>query len=331
VDVALRDIAAGEELTVDDEPLEASPDALAATPASAGAPLRIVTLNLYHGGPASGLWGDDGDLERRLARVAGELRALGPDVVGLQEASWTWRRGSVAARLAEALGFHHVYVPTTTRLLPVPLLGHLVIRAMNFSEGPAVLSRFPIVDWEVHDLPRCVKRWDPRVLVRAELQTPAGRLDVYSTHTSRDDCQLSHIAEVVDSRRDAGAVLTGDLNTVERTPALQAMLAATGLVDAFRAVNPAAPGSTVWQRIRAAEPTVSRRVDYVLVRAAAGGDVRVVGSRVILDRPEPTAEGPLWPSDHYGVVGDVELIPPGRTAREGAVTPPPSTSQRGWG
>ncbi|MCL6640938.1 MAG: endonuclease/exonuclease/phosphatase family protein [Candidatus Rokubacteria bacterium] len=297
---------------------------LATTPAS-GATLRIVTLNLYHGGPASGLWGDDADLERRLAMVARELRALGPDIVALQEASWGWRRRSVAARLADALGFpHHVYVPTTTRILPLPLLGHVVIWAMNFSEGPAVLSRYPIVEQEVHDLPRCVRRWDPRVLLRAEVRTPSGRLEVYSTHTSRDDCQLARIAEVLGPRGDAGAVLAGDLNTVEQAPGFRALLEAAGLVDAFRAANPATPGPTVWQRIRAAEPTVSRRVDYVLVRAAAGGDVHVLGSRVILNRPEQTEDGPLWPSDHYGVMADVEWV-----AREGAEAPPPSVPQRG--
>jgi endonuclease/exonuclease/phosphatase family metal-dependent hydrolase len=281
---------------------------LAATPAPAG-PLRVVTFNLYHGGPASGLWGDDGDLERRLARVARELRALAPDVVGLQEASWGWRRGSVAARLAEALGLHHVWVPTTTRLLPVPLVGHLIIGAMNFSEGPAVLSRFPILEREVHDLPRCVKRWDLRVLLRAEVETPAGRLDVYATHTSRDDCQLRRIGELVSARRRHGAVLAADLNTTEQAPALRALRQATGLVDAFRAVNPSEPGFTVWQHLRAAEPTVSRRVDYILVRAGPGGEVRVHSSRVILDRPEQTEQGPLWPSDHYGVVADVEWRP----------------------
>lgn len=288
--------------------------ALLVTPASA-ATLRIVTFNLYHGGPTSGLWGDDGDLERRLAVVTRELRALGPDIVGLQEASWGWRRGSVAARLAEGLGLHHVYVPTTTRVLPVPLLGHLIIGAMNFSEGPAVLSRFPILAREIHDLPRCLKRWDPRVLLRAEVETPAGRLDVYSTHTSRDDCQLGRIAEVVGSRRQVGVILTGDLNTVEHAPALQALREETGLVDAFRVANPGEPGLTVWQRLRAPAPTVSRRVDYILVRAAAGGEVRVLGSRVVLDRPEPTEEGPLWPSDHYGVVADVEWRPASATAR----------------
>jgi endonuclease/exonuclease/phosphatase family metal-dependent hydrolase len=295
---------------------------LAAAPAS-GATLRIVTFNLYHGGPASGLWGDDADLERRLAMVVRELRVLDPDVVALQEASWSWRRRSVAARLADALGFpHHVYVPTTTRILP--LLGHVVIWAMNFSEGPAVLSRFPIVVREVHDLPRCLKRWDPRVLLRAEVETPAGRLEVYSTHTSRDDCQLARIADVLGPRRGAGAVLAGDLNTVEHAPGFRTLLEAAGLVDAFRAANPATAGPTVWQRIRAAEPTVSRRVDYVLVRAAAGGDVRVLGSRVVLNRPEQTEDGPLWPSDHYGVVADVEWV-----AREGAEAPPPAGPQRG--
>ena len=45
-------------------------------------PLRVVTFNLLHGGPWSGLTGDDDDLERRLELMVAQLRALeheGPD------------------------------------------------------------------------------------------------------------------------------------------------------------------------------------------------------------------------------------------------------------
>jgi len=64
--------------------------AAAAAPARASdsaRPLRVVTFNLFHGGPASGLTGDTSDLDTRLAIVIEELRRLAPDVVALQEAS----------------------------------------------------------------------------------------------------------------------------------------------------------------------------------------------------------------------------------------------------
>jgi hypothetical protein len=59
--------------------------ATAAAPARASdsaRPLRVVTFNLFHGGPASGLTGDTRDLDTRLATVIEELRRLAPDVQG---------------------------------------------------------------------------------------------------------------------------------------------------------------------------------------------------------------------------------------------------------
>ena len=175
--------------------------------------LRVLTLNLYHGGPSSGLIGDGGQLEARLTMVIAELRALRPDVVALQEASDGWGRGNVAARLAAALGLHHVHAPATSRLSPLALLNRLLVFAMNFNEGPAVLSRFPIASSTVHDLPRCERALHPRVMLEAEIATPWGPLRVYSTHTERDACQHERIAELVAARRGPlPSILMGDFN-----------------------------------------------------------------------------------------------------------------------
>ena len=81
-------------------------------------PLRIVTINLLHGGMTSELAGRGQHLEERLTKVVRELRTLDADVVGVQEASRGRRRGDVAARLASALGFHHVYAPAAPRWPP---------------------------------------------------------------------------------------------------------------------------------------------------------------------------------------------------------------------
>src|SRR6185503_6409604 len=73
---------------------------LAGAPAAAaerGRPLRVVSLNLYHGGVTSVRWGDGDLLERRLAMVVEQLRQIGPDVIGVQEASTGRDRGNVVA------------------------------------------------------------------------------------------------------------------------------------------------------------------------------------------------------------------------------------------
>src|SRR5437763_5225505 len=80
--------------------------------------------------------------------VVRELRTLDADVVGVQEASRGRRRGDVAARLASALGFHHVYAPAAPRW-------PLVSRVLGLEEGPAVLSRFPVVTSHAHPIDGC--------------------------------------------------------------------------------------------------------------------------------------------------------------------------------
>jgi len=273
-------------------------------------PLRVVTFNPFHGGPASSWTGDTEDLDARLGMVLDELRGLAPDVVALQAASEGRRRGVVARRLAEALGFHYVFEPATTRVSPIGFFNRLVVTLLDFAEGPAVLSRFAITSSEVYELPRCLKRLEPRVLLRADVATPRGPLAVFTTHTTDDPCQLRRIGEIVRARAAHGPiVLTGDLNRLETSDGMEALNGPGGLVDAFRAAHPGAVGATVYQRIDAAGPTATRRVDYIFVGGVADGGRAVCASRVILDRPGHRSDGrALWPSDHYGVLADLAIF-----------------------
>lgn len=274
----------------------------------ASAVLRVVTFNLLHGGPSSGLWGDDHHLDARLDLVVRELRAIDPDIVGLQESSISGRR-HVAARLAAELGLHWTHASATRRVSGIGLLDRLLVWAMNFEEGPAVLARWPISEAEVLDLPRCVKFYDPRVVLRAAVETPHGRLQVFSTHLAHDACQAKRLGEIV--RAHSGplpALVMGDFNASESTAWIQALVRETGLVDAYRAANPTAAGPTVWQRPAAPDPTVTRRVDYIFVRPGTTLPARVSASDVILSTPGRLANGiTLWPSDHYGVLAELTL------------------------
>ncbi|HXH83808.1 MAG TPA: endonuclease/exonuclease/phosphatase family protein [Candidatus Tectomicrobia bacterium] len=276
----------------------------------AGTSLRAVTFNMLHGGPWSWFTGDDGDLETRLTMIVDELRALRPDVIALQEVPHSRRHGNVAARIAEQLGLHWAHAPSVDRVFSIRLFGWLATRLIGFDAGPAVLTRLPITDTRTHELPRCAQRFVPRVLLEATVQSPVGPLAIFSTHTSRDDCQIARLAELVHARREGRpALVMGDLNSTESTRAI-ADLIERGFVDAFRAANPDAPGHTVWQRIEAPQPTVARRVDYVFVVRGDAVAPRVRASRVVLDRPRAQADGGvLWPSDHHGVLADIEFEP----------------------
>jgi len=275
-------------------------------------PLKCVTFNLLHGGVFSGLKGNAQDLDRRLELVAKELRTLGADIIGLQEASTGWSRGNVAERLAAQLGFHYVYAPASFRLFSSEWINRLIAWIMNFTEGPAIISRFPIVASEAHDLPRCGQFTDPRVLLYVELQTPWGRLPVSSTHISRDACPelAESIADFLYDRRGSlPLLLMGDFNATENSPPI-AVLTQAGFVDTFRVVNPTAPGLTVWQRVTVPRSTVSRRVDYLFLLPGKDFSGRVLSSRVVLNTPQYFPDGTaLWPSDHYGVLTEVELLP----------------------
>jgi endonuclease/exonuclease/phosphatase family metal-dependent hydrolase len=274
-------------------------------------PLTVVSFNVFHGGASSGLWGDDRFLDRRLAMALEELRVLDPDIIALQEASSGLGRGNVAKRLAAGLGLHHAWAPATSRVL-VPPFGRLVTWLMNFAEGPAVLSRFPITASKVHELPRCgTARFDPRVALVVDLDTPWGRLPVVSTHTSRDDCQIRRVGELaLGLRGGAPALVMGDFNSGEASEPIAA-LTRDGLVDAFRAANPAAPGLTVWQRVEAPDATVFRRVDYVFIVPGREVGTHVRTGRIVLNTPRREADGTtLWPSDHYGVLVELELTRP---------------------
>lgn len=298
--------------------------AAVATPAAAEDPppspaVRFVTLNVLHGGPLSGWTGRDSRLEARLDLVSEALRALAPDVVALQEASWSRDRGEIASRLAGRLGLNHVYAPASMRLFDTGWLNRGAAAFMDFSEGPAILSRFPIIRSEIHKLPRC--RWwlDPRVLLFAELATPGGLLPVFSTHTSGHICHTEAVAALVRERQgDLPGVLMGDLNAVESSAAIRGLVSEVGLVDAFRTVHPDAPGFTVWQPVTVPERRAFRRVDYVFVAPGRLLSGAVLESRIVVDIPGRLPDGTaLWPSDHYGVMADLTVFPPIRTGATG--------------
>ena len=288
-----------------------------ATAAEPGRPLRVVTYNVLHGGPASGFMLDDTHLDSRMEMAVREFEALQPDIIALQEVSRSRQYGDVAEKIGRRLGLHVVSAFATERLTQFWPLDKLLVAALGFNQGSAILSRFPILDSERVDLPRCRSFLDARILLRAKVSTPARPLQVYSVHASREGCQAAHIGKVVLSHLgDGPALVMGDFNATESSPGIIKLQEETGLVDLFRARNRDLPGFTVWQRITEERPTVYRRVDYIFFvekSPATAQTAKTLGapiSRLVLDRPGRLVHGTvLWPSDHYGVLAEIFHAP----------------------
>jgi endonuclease/exonuclease/phosphatase family metal-dependent hydrolase len=290
----------------------AASGAIAADPAAPPLTLRFVTFNLLHGGIFSELTGRDDGLEDRFRIAVQELRALNADVVGLQEASIGRRRGNVTARLAEALGYrHYVHTPAATRPFGSRHMQRGVASVLGFTEGPALLSRFPIVRSRAYELPPCGRPFDVRVLLLAELEIPEGRLAAFSAHTSGDPCHARAVVDLVAPHRGPlPVVVMGDFNAADTSPAVRVLTWEGGLVDAFRHANPAAPGFTDGQEVDAERATAGVRLDYVFLAPGARIPGRILASRLVLHEPRGTGRV-RWPSDHYGVLVDVALDGPG--------------------
>jgi endonuclease/exonuclease/phosphatase family metal-dependent hydrolase len=261
--------------------------------------IRVVTLNIWN---RQGPWG------RRLALIREGLAALGPDLVGLQEVLCLPGAGPHQAEEIAAATGHHVVYGEAWKVMGGPL-----------SFGNALLSRWPILEHQVIDLP-IDDGAEGRAMIYAVCDAPGGRLPVYVTHLSWELHQAHSRARQVRAIDDHAqahlekgmlpAILMGDLNAEPDSDEMRFLRGLTALggrgtywADCFGLVGQG-PGYTFARdngfAAELGEP--SRRIDYVFVRGpdrAHRGEP--LAARVVLEQPR---EG-VWPSDHYGVYAEI--------------------------
>jgi endonuclease/exonuclease/phosphatase family metal-dependent hydrolase len=266
----------------------------------AGDTIRVLTWNL---------WWRFGPWEARLAAILSTIEALDPDICCLQEV-WVEPGDSTARRVADRLGgFDHWDAH------------RLDIDGVGF--GNAVVSRWPIGERAVLDLPATADTEELRTCIRAGVATPWGDVQVHCTHLNwrfdhshvRQE-QVRAICRFVDEGppRTFPPVLCGDLNAAPDSDEVR-MLTGRAAVpveklvfhDAWEAAGaPGDPGFT-WSNANpfaALDLEPSRRIDYVLVGwPKAGGRGQVVGCEVVGLDP---VDG-VVPSDHLGVLATLRI------------------------
>ena len=234
----------------------ASADAISARAADG---LRIVSYNIKHGR------GNDGVID--LRRTAEVIRALRPDIVGLQEVDERAKRsGRVpqAESLGTTLGMHHAFGPF-----------------MDFQGGAygmAILTRQPILARHSVRLP---EGNEPRVALAVEIRTADGRpLTIVNVHFDwvSDDAFRYAQAEALTTYLDAlkaPYILLGDFNDLPESRTLRLFKARAG-----EAAKPAT------DRFTFSATAPAREIDFIFFAPRSAWrprEVRVVDERLASD------------------------------------------------
>jgi endonuclease/exonuclease/phosphatase family metal-dependent hydrolase len=272
--------------------------------------IRVVTLNLLHGAPVPGGRYARVSLQARLDWTSRRLAEVNPDVVLLQEASVGAGRENTAAVLARSLGMELAYA----RANPSPLFRVAGAGRISFEEGPAVLSRLPIVERRVHRLSPALGLLERRLALEAVLEGAEERFSVFSVHLSARSAasrkrQIAQLLRCVESTPHPHPVIVGgDFNAEEHSHEIRWLTEAEGWIDSFRHLDKESAGYTWGQALTAATATAGSRIDFLF--SVPSGDERwePCHSRLILDSSFPgDRDGVLWASDHYGVLCDFEV------------------------
>lgn len=160
--------------------------------------LRVLTYNIHHGE------GTDGNVD--LARTAKVISALQPDLVALQEAdNRTKRTGGV---------------DQTAELARLTKLEGRFAKQIDYEGGEygqAVLSKYPIVDLNVHVLPGRPER-EQRIVGVTKINVNERELNFATTHLhhARGDLRLEQAVELnrLFQMQKLPSIVVGDMNAV---------------------------------------------------------------------------------------------------------------------
>lgn len=312
---------------------------------SDGAPFRVATYNLYLGADLSLVMGmqEPEEIRTNLAEVLRQIEATAfpkrvdavaaliarerVDLVGLQEVcTWTadgntlWDfQADLLAALRDAGEPYGVVVEQSTFKgsgevvldgggpVRLHLAGSNVVLRRSASHVAVVSTDSGIFQDEL-TLPALgqghvsiTRGW-----CRADCVVGDRRFDFVNTHTEAHD-QRSREGQrdelvVALSRRAGPVALVGDFNSRPHEVGMP-----EDFVDAWVAAGHVADGPEAGTYGQSADLTnedngLHERIDYVWVR-----DLEVLACRRIGDHEDDRSESGLWPSDHAGVVAELDL------------------------
>jgi endonuclease/exonuclease/phosphatase family metal-dependent hydrolase len=266
--------------------------------------MRVMTWNVF--------WRFGGDWREREPAILATLETYRPDVLALVE-TWAGDGTSQPDELARALGLHAAWVKTSLPPEPEPIE---YPEQDGIQVGIGLLSRWPILALEIHDLPHDQRGGPPPTAMVATLDHPRGPLHVIVTCLEWEPefaaDQLAQARAVAglatDPRLDGRmpVLVLGDMNAAVEHPEIAPLVDA--LIDTWTAGG-GDPGAKTLDSAVPHAPVeavklIDRRIDHIFARPGRPGrPLTVDGAFLAGDR----RIGAVYPSDHYAV--GVDLTP----------------------
>ncbi|OWZ10167.1 hypothetical protein PHMEG_00017024 [Phytophthora megakarya] len=297
---------------------------------------RILSYNVWNTNPSSGVYGVArrwDQYTKRLDHLVKIVKETEAGIVGFQEVRYDGVFGepgnhAQVKHLADRLaGYQYVYQAA---------MSYLNSRAPyeRIEEGPAIFSKFPIVESDYLLLSRDPN--DPndshqRLCLHAVIDYPQwGEIDVYVTHLSlsersREQTKIE-IWEYMRQGKGKTQVLLGDLNSEPQSLGIQFLSGkaklrgqTTDMKDAWLEIHKEAEPRSIdlddrQRKFTFPSDSPSKRIDFVLFRGK--GQVKkceIIGQEPTEDTKDfPNDVGmlhsssPIYASDHRGVVVEFE-------------------------
>lgn len=279
-------------------PLEACPEECSQFSPQISDQIKILNLNLLHGYPKFDTLAD------RVELLAEQLDLLSPDIVTLQEVPWTSSTGSTVRYLAEKTGMNYVYLPANGNR-----------QLIFFTEGEAILSKYPLKEIEYVELLPRAGFFEHRVALKATVVFPFRDLHVVSTHLTNGErivnqAQARELAEFASAFKYGAVVVAGDFNAAEDTPEISDM--EDGWIDTYRYTHPARSGFTCCLEPSTGSQKNSKpdkRIDYIFLSPAGERNIFITDSQLVFDHPFWNDGQQLWISDHLGILTTITFAP----------------------
>lgn len=177
--------------------------------------------------------------------IAAEIRAMGADIVALQEVDVkTERSGFVdqPATLATALGYHYAFAAS--------------IKWDSGDYGLALVSRWPLVSVKRHRLEPTIAA-EPRIVLEARVCAAGRPILVFNHHAdgravSRHDGFVS-LKDILQAETEANMLVVGDFNEPPDGPGVRSLVE-TGLLDLGAEGNLNTEGGTRIDFLLASKP-----------------------------------------------------------------------------
>lgn len=244
--------------------------------------LRVATLNIRN---LADRW------EERLPLLLADMAAVQPDLLGLQEVVYPLQQDRLIGAAGE--GRYGVHRGWATR----PEYGNSILVREPLAAGP--VERLDL------GLGRCAIRVDLRLASGPSVAFVTTHFH-HPPHAESDRYrQTTTLLRWLDEGPATDArIVVGDFN-MQPSEGAYGLLVEAGYRSAFPEANGAEPAVTWPSGLEApmkdtdGDPAC---LDYVWMRGAA----RATGARLAWDRPA-TADPTLYPSDHLGIVADLEV------------------------